>query len=235
MGFVDNLLYPVLSVLSYLYFFAILLEIVAFGINAGKGGWVWNDNMDLLAYMVKILSWTIPRPIFLHPDVKKMVGAGTTDLAGIYRMLHILYDIATWQDLLLNKVGLLAGDMIGWVSALDGKGKPLLGYAVSDGEGNEFEIGSRVKAAKGNNVALMSDMLGIGKNALFYGAGFGKNLNIEKTDCRKRGATGCMHFQAPSASFVGVYRPLQSARGFTSWGISFPKTEEGASASWPAA
>merc|ERR1719193_2889231 len=111
--------------------------------------------------MVKILFWVIPK-------IKEKVGAKKKDHLGIF---------GYFEELVLNKVGLLAGDMIGWVLALDGKGKPLLGYAVSDGEGNEFEIGSRVKAAKGNNVALMSDMLGIGKNALFYAAGFG-NLDV---------------------------------------------------------
>jgi len=78
MGFVESVLYPVLSILPYLNFFAILVEFVA---------WTWNNNMDWVAF-IKILLRI------------KMARAGSTDQVGIYRCFYVF---ANWQELLLKQ------------------------------------------------------------------------------------------------------------------------------------
>jgi len=87
MGFVESVVCPILSILSCLYFLAMLLEFVAFGIDAAKE-LAWNDNLDFLAYMVKILFWVIPK-------IKEKVGAEKKDQLGIF---------GYFEELVLNKV-----------------------------------------------------------------------------------------------------------------------------------
>lgn len=125
MGFVESVLYPIISILAYLYFFVIFLEFIAFGINAGKG-LTWNDNVlspegqktfstffpynidypfeptfqlssnwACVANIVNILLWTIPHSVLARPDVKTMVGADPTDQTGIYRSFYVLFATAT--------------------------------------------------------------------------------------------------------------------------------------------
>jgi len=114
MDFVENVLYIIFSILSYL--FAIFLEFVGFAINTVKG-LKWNDNVLSLevqktfftlslyidyplrsmlqptwacvANIANIFLWTSPHSVLTRPDTKKIVGAYPRNLMDIVsRMLN---------------------------------------------------------------------------------------------------------------------------------------------------
>jgi len=127
MGVLKNIAYSTFATASYLYFLVILLQFIAFSINAGKE-LSWNGslvgaetletfstyfpyNIDFaydptlsftpavafIANMVSMCLWAIPHSVLARPDVKKMVGADPMDKTGIYRSLYVFFAALTWH------------------------------------------------------------------------------------------------------------------------------------------
>lgn len=127
MGVLKNIAYSTFAIVAYLYFLVILLQLVAFSINAGKE-LSWNGSlvgagtletfrtyfpynidyaydttlayhpvMALIANMVSMSLWIIPHSLLARPEVKRMFGADPMDKTGIYRSCYVFFATLTWH------------------------------------------------------------------------------------------------------------------------------------------